>query len=170
MTPDERIVRTSPQMGISVRSIIESLMVSEFLAPSEEMWLVSPWISDVAVLDNSGGDYDALLLGSPARMITLAETLGNLARVGIRLTVVCRDDAHNIAFRTRLLRASHGAVRVVLHDDLHEKTWVGSDWLLTGSMNFTYRGIAVNDESVTYKVTAPAAATARLDFNHRWPT
>ena len=169
MTQAERTVRTSPHMGISVGSIIESLLVSELLSPSAEMWLVSPWISDVGVLDNSGGDYDSLLPDAPARVISLAETLGQLVRAGSRLSIVCREDAHNIAFRTRLQRSSHERARVVLHDDLHEKTWVGSDWLLTGSMNFTYRGIAVNDEAVTYKVSAPSAATARLDFNHRWP-
>ena len=37
-------------------------------------------------------------------------------------------------------------------------------------MNFTINGMTVNDEAVTYKLDAAAAAQARIDFAHRWKT
>jgi phosphatidylserine/phosphatidylglycerophosphate/cardiolipin synthase-like enzyme len=169
MSNNERTVRSSPQMGITVGSMIEGLLVAELLSPSAEMWLVSPWISDMGVLDNSGGEFDSLVPDAPARHLTLAEILGQLVRAGTKLAIVCRDDPHNLAFRNRLQRSSQKQARISVYDDLHEKTWVGDQWLLTGSMNFTYRGVAVNDEAVTYKFSPAAAAMARLDFTHRWP-
>jgi phosphatidylserine/phosphatidylglycerophosphate/cardiolipin synthase-like enzyme len=57
---------------------------------------------------------------------------------------------------------------VVQHADVHEKTLCGKNWLLTGSMNFTLRGMQVNDEAVTYKISEAAAAQARIDFARRW--
>ena len=37
-------------------------------------------------------------------------------------------------------------------------------------MNFTINGMTVNDEAVTYRLDAAAAAQARIDFAHRWKT
>jgi len=149
--------------------LLESALVSELIAPSPELWLVSPWISDVTVLDNSRGGYDSLLPDASARPYSLAEVLALLVRGGTQLTVVTRHDPHNDALLRRLERlAAPGRLAVVKHDDLHEKTLCGRDWILTGSMNFTIRGMELNDEVVFYQVDAQAAAQARIDLAHRW--
>jgi phosphatidylserine/phosphatidylglycerophosphate/cardiolipin synthase-like enzyme len=165
----ERILRTSPVTGIRMEPLLESALVSELLAPSPELWLVSPWISDVTVLDNSRGGYDGLLPDASARPYSLAEVLALLVRGGAQLTVVTRHDPHNGPFLRRLDRlAAGGRLLVVKHDDLHEKTLSGQDWIITGSMNFTIRGMELNDEVVFYRVDAQAAAQARVDLAHRW--
>jgi phosphatidylserine/phosphatidylglycerophosphate/cardiolipin synthase-like enzyme len=165
----ERTLRTSPVTGISMGPILESVLVSELIVPSPELWLVSPWISDVTVLDNSRGGYDGLVPDASARPYALAEMLALLTRGGAQLSVVTRYDRHNDPFLRRLERlAAAGQLLVVRHDDLHEKTFCGQDWILTGSMNFTIRGMELNDEVVSYRVDPQAAAQARVDLAHRW--
>jgi len=165
----ERTLRTSPVTGIRVDPILTAIMVSELLAPSPELWLVSPWISDVTALDNSRGDFDALFPDPAARGYPLSDVLAVLVAGGSQLTVITRPAEHNRAFLDRLTRLADSAQLIVIeHPDVHEKTMCGKSWLLTGSMNFTLRGMQVNDEAVSYRVNDAAAAEARMDFAHRW--
>jgi phosphatidylserine/phosphatidylglycerophosphate/cardiolipin synthase-like enzyme len=133
------------------------------------MWLVSPWISDVKVLDNSQGTYDDLFDDNPPSVCSLSDLLARIVVAGSSLTVVTRPDPHNAEFLRRLRRlTSHHTVRVVQNPAVHEKTICGRDWLLTGSMNFTVRGLMENDEAVSYKVGGSDAAQARLELAQRW--
>jgi hypothetical protein len=36
-------------------------------------------------------------------------------------------------------------------------------------MNFTWNGMEVNSEAITYTIDSQLAAQTRLDFEHRWP-
>ena len=110
-----------------------------------------------------------LFADASARAYHLSEVLALLTAGGANLTVVTRPAEHNDTFLARLAqprrtRAADGdpARRRAREDPVRE------DWLLTGSMNFTMRGMQVNDEAVTYKVSEAAAAQARIDFTRRW--
>lgn len=165
----ERTLRTSPVTGIRLDPLLTAVLLAELLAPSDELWLVSAWISDVAAVDNTRGDYDALFADASARVYPLSEILALLTGSGADLAVITRPAEHNNAFLARLRRrAEPGHLTVVQHADVHEKTLCGKNWLLTGSMNFTLRGMQVNDEAVTYKISEAAAAQARIDFARRW--
>ena len=165
----DRIIRTSGKTGITAESLICAALVGELLSPSPELWLVSPWISDVAGVDNTRGEFDALFLDPVARIYTLADVLAQLSYAGSRITVVTRPDDHNRTFASRLKQQSDMARCTLIFDkNVHEKTMCGGAWLVSGSMNFTVRGMMLNDEAVTYRTDAAAAATTRMDFNHRW--
>jgi phosphatidylserine/phosphatidylglycerophosphate/cardiolipin synthase-like enzyme len=165
----ERTLRTSPVTGIRLDPVLTAVLLGELLAPSSELWLVSAWISDVAAIDNRRGDYDSLFADASPRIYPLSEILALLTASGAGLTVIARPAGHNNAFLARLRRrAAHEHLTVVQHADVHEKTLCGKNWLLTGSMNFTLRGMQVNDEAVTYKLSEAAAAQARIDFARRW--
>jgi hypothetical protein len=167
----ERTLRTSPVTGIRVDSVLTAVLISELLDPSPELWLVSAWVSDVPAVDNSGGDFDSLIIDASARVYQLSEILGQLTRQGSHVIVVTRDIPENGSFLARLDRAvEDGRLHVIYGADAHEKTFCGRDWLLSGSMNFTVNGMAVNDEAVTYRLDRAAAAQARLDLKHRWGT
>jgi hypothetical protein len=167
----DRTMRTSPVTGIRIDSVLSAVLLAELLTPSSEIWLVSAWISDVPAVDNSRGDYDSLFGDAVARVYQLSEILGLITERGARLTIVTRDVPENDSFLTRLGRvAVPERLRVIRSPDAHEKTFCGSDWLLSGSMNFTINGMTVNDEAVTYRLDAAAAAQARIDFAHRWET
>lgn len=163
-----RTVRTSPLTGISIDEVLTAVLVSELLTPSRDLWLVSPWISDVVVLDNDNGDFDALFAESPPSRCTLSEALGLLSSQGAHVHVVTRPVEHNQAFLRRLRRLATGPLSIREDPDMHEKTLCGYDWILTGSMNFTVNGMGVNDEAMTYTVGGVDPAQARLHFAHRW--
>jgi phosphatidylserine/phosphatidylglycerophosphate/cardiolipin synthase-like enzyme len=166
---DERVVRTSGQTGVRIDGILATALLAELMTPSPHLWLVSPWIGDVDAIDNRSAAYDAVFPDPSSRIYTLAEVLAGITHAGARLSVVTRPDRFNNNFLTRLERqARTGSVQAVKEEDVHEKTFCGENWLITGSMNFTYRGMAVNDEVSSYRVDPVMAATARLDFHGRF--
>lgn len=171
--PLERTLRTSRVTGIKVDPVLKAVLLAELLWPSEQLWLVSPWISDVVALDNSRGDYDGLFEGSVARGYTLAEALTTIIANGASLAVVTRPARHNTPFLDKLTRLVDGTgnrhrLEIVQGADVHEKTFCGHDWIISGSMNYTIRGLEINDEATSYKVGTAPAAQARLDLTHRW--
>lgn len=169
MSELSRTVRTGERAGVRVDTILTAVLLRELLAPSDDLWLVSPWITDVEVLDNSRGSYDAIFGDVPPGTCRFSETLARICAAGARVHVVTRPDPHNDDFIRRLhSEAPEGRATVVRAPDVHEKTLCGDDWLFSGSMNFTVRGMAVNEESITYKVGGPDAAQARLDLTQRW--
>lgn len=165
----ERPVRTSRHTGVRADAILAMALVGELTFPGPVMWLVSPWISDVKILDNSQGTYDDLFDDNPPSSCSLADLLARIAMAGTSLTVVTRPDTHNARFLTRLNRLTPlHTVRIVRNPTVHEKTICGRDWMLTGSMNFTVRGLLENDEAVSYKVGGKDAAQTRLELAQRW--
>lgn len=168
MTPRERTVRTGRSTGVRIEPVLSTALLAELLAPGPELWLVSPWITDVPVLDNGRGDYDGLIPGADARTYRLSDVLAALADSGTAVTVVTRPDPHNDRFRDVLRRRTTRSVQVVVDADVHEKTLCGQTWLLTGSMNITLRGMQVNDEAMSYRLDPAAAAQARIEFVRRW--
>lgn len=165
----ERVIRTGRVTGLRIDTVLATVLTAELVAPSNDLWLVSPWISDVAVIDNTSGSFDSVFVDPSNRIYTLSEVLSLLTVNGARVSVVARPDTHNVTFLERLRRNANGQhLRIVEHEDVHEKTFCGDDWLLTGSMNLTVRGMQINDEAVTYKVNSEIAAAARLDFRHRF--
>ncbi|WP_406172143.1 phospholipase D-like domain-containing protein DpdK [Streptomyces sp. NBC_00996] len=169
MKSQERTIRTGLHTTVRVDTMLTSALIAEFIAPSDHLWLVSPWITDVQVLDNSHGSYDALFGDVPPQSCRLSDAIARIAHGGAKIHVVTRPDAHNDDFLRRLTKAA-APERVHLAQDpnIHEKTLCGNDWMLSGSMNFTVRGMAKNDERVTYTAGSDAAAQARLDLAERW--
>jgi phosphatidylserine/phosphatidylglycerophosphate/cardiolipin synthase-like enzyme len=165
-----RTIRSNPRAGVRVNDLLSSVFIAELLDPSPHLWLVSPWVSDIPVLDNRDDRLGGLLGENFVRLIHLAEMLSLLATAGSHLHVAIRPDDHNDHFIDRIGRAAEGQVALHYGADLHEKTLCGSDWVVTGSMNFTWRGIEVNDEAVTYSVDPAFAAQTRVDLEHRWPS
>ena len=63
-----------------------------------------------------------------------------------------------------------GGVNCYAHavEELHLKGILGDGYYLAGSMNFTYNGITINEEAVTYETSAEAIAEQKLIFTNRW--
>lgn len=170
MTGLERTVRTGNRMGLRADSILSTALLSELVRPGRSLWLVSGWISDVEVLDNTQGAFDAMLGDDPPTICRLSRMLGLIADAGAHVHVVTRPDPHNEAFTDRL-RTTVGdwrSLHIVFDPKVHEKTLCGRHWMLSGSMNFTISGLGDNEESVTYRVDDPGVAQAHLDFAERW--
>ncbi|MEG3632169.1 phospholipase D-like domain-containing protein DpdK [Micromonospora palythoicola] len=166
---DERLIRTSGRTGVRIDGILATVLLAELMVPSRHLWLVSPWIGDVDVIDNRSAAYDSVFVDPSSRVYTFAEVLAATTHRGGRLSVVTRPDPFNDVFLDRLFRqAAAGQAQVMRAEDVHEKTLCGDDWLMTGSMNFTYRGMSINDEIVSYRVDPAIASAARIDFTRRF--
>lgn len=153
--------------------VIQSLFVSEVLAPSEELWLLSPWISDIPVIDNSAGAFSSLVPTRPVGAISLTDVLIHLAGQGTRIYVVVRTDLRNLLVSNKLRMAQSSAdlgIEIIEQDNLHEKALLSSRFLLHGSMNFTHYGREVNEEALVLDSTNDSIARARLDYRERFAT
>lgn len=170
MSELERTLRTGARMRLRADSILATALLSELVSPGVAIWVVSGWLTDVEVLDNTLGAFDAILGESPPTTCRLSEMLASIAEAGAHVHVVTRPGSHNEEFVERLRTAIPGEqrLRVVLDPGVHEKTVCGRNWILSGSMNFTVSGLGSNEESVTYKVDARDVAQAQLDFAERW--
>ena len=45
---------------------------------------------------------------------------------------------------------------------------VGTDWVMKGSMNFTWNGVQQNEESIDFVFDKHNAAQQRLELRTRW--
>jgi hypothetical protein len=170
MSALERTVRTGPRLRLSADRILADALLSEVVDPGPVVWVVSAWISNVEVLDNTHGAFDDLLGDGGIAQYRLADVLARIARAGSPVRIVTRPTPHNHLFLDQLQVAAgaNSAISVVLDPVEHEKTVCGRDWMLSGSMNFTVSGIGVNEEYVRYVVDDAEIAQARLDFAARW--
>jgi len=164
----ERDLRTSRFTGVKVHSLLSDVLLAELMVPSSDLWLVSPWISDVDVIDNSGGVYDSVLDNPSSRAYRFSEVLGMLTRARSKLRVVTRPNASSGFLRNLGYVADNEYLRIVFDDDVHEKTFCGDDWQITGSMNYTFNGMHRNDERISYRVDAKMAAITRVEFTNRF--
>lgn len=163
---NQRTIRTRPRNGLAIVDVLAAVFASELCSPSPELWLVSGWVSDVTVLENSSHQFDGLLGVDGSSSLTLSEGLRLLSSRGTEVHVALRDVEHNHEFRRRL--ASSPGIRTYMSEDLHEKMLVGWDWVLKGSMNFTWNGLQRNEESIDLQVAPIVASTQRLELRTRW--
>lgn len=142
-----------PTQSQSIIDLIQSLFVLELVQPSKTIWVGSAWISDIQLFDNRGLQYKSLEPDWPADMISLSNVLLALAKRGIQIVIITRDDEVNQNFlnKINLNKSEDMIVDIILRDEFHEKGLLSDSYEITGSMNFTYNGIMINDERVIYR-------------------
>ena len=154
-----------------VPDLLQTMFVTELLTPSCCLWLVSPWISDIPVIDNSANTFLCLEPSWTRSRVHLSQVLATLAEQGTTLHIATRPDTHNHSFleglKTRIDRLDV-AVRFHIAEELHTKGILGDGYYLAGSMNFSYNGITVNEEALTYETSPEIIAEQQLIFTNRW--
>ncbi len=170
MTSPGRVVRrTSLGAGQELRDLVQGVLVCEVIAPSQEFWLISPWISDVAVIDNSDGAFNGLDPNWPASGIGLLQLLSTIVSAGTTVFIETRPDDHNQRFVSRLNdRVGESEFNLRYSSVLHEKGLLGDGYVVSGSMNFTINGLFLLDEAVRLDTEPDAVAQARMAFRTRW--
>lgn len=171
-----RVIRKSATAsGREAIELLASLFALELLKPSRCLWVISPWVTDFPIIDNRFGGFPSLdRLGR--RMITLAEVLVTLAAESATVVIATRQDAGNAAFRARLSRFAEDEgvadrVSVVIVADeqrLHEKALAGDDFVVSGSMNFTFAGALLNEEQVQLHSDEAYVAATQKDLYQRF--
>jgi hypothetical protein len=155
--------------SVAVHDAVGGVFAAELLAPSRAVWVVSPWISNIDVLDNSQGAYGGIAGDLPRRHLRLADVLEILARdPRCDLTVVTRDEPTNRQTIARLREVVHrvdnGKARVLIDAAVHEKALLTDRVLVSGSMNFTLSGTSNNSEAVTVDRDAGTVQEAHVQL------
>lgn len=136
------------------------------LAP-EPLWLVSPWLSDFALLDNRAGQWGALTPGWEQGEIGFIEVLAQVVNSGCALRLVTRDDGRSLNFVERLQAklSPQADFRWLATAQVHTKGLLCGSFFLKGSMNFTWSGTHRNDEHLTLTCDRDILAEAQLEFD-----
>ena len=147
---------------------LQSVFALELLAPSRPLWIVSPWVSDIELLNNEGGRFSALNPDWPNAQIRLVAVLETLAARGGEVVIVTSSDPHNDALERRLHDLGSEAIRLVREQQLHMKGIVGEHFTLDGSMNLTYNGVHRNEEHLIYRTDPAEVQEHRVELAQRW--
>jgi phosphatidylserine/phosphatidylglycerophosphate/cardiolipin synthase-like enzyme len=150
-----------------LRQLLQTIFVAELLCPSNNLWLVSPWISDLKVLDNRAGSFDALLPDKGRAHFRLSEILQALVEKGVNLTVKTRNIPDNRLFLDTLRalqRLYPQRVEIVSSNELHSKGLLSDRYYLRGSFNFTYSGVNINEEAAEFTTDLQSIAQARIEM------
>ena len=166
---NRRIFKNQMTGPSTLRELLQTMFVAEMLHTGGTLWIVSPWVSNVVLIDNRSGNFDSLNPEWGRREVRLAELLASLMARGSRIVLVTRDSETNMSLigslREETVRqALEDHLVLVLRDELHTKGIVFSRSMLVGSMNLTYNGLAINDESIEFCIDAEDIARTRLEL------
>jgi phosphatidylserine/phosphatidylglycerophosphate/cardiolipin synthase-like enzyme len=161
-----QIIKSSGRASLEAHDALSNLLIAALLHPNGELFVVSAWISDIPIIDNTAGGFAALQPEWGVRWITMTEALAALATRGVRLRLKMNTTAHNDAFleRLRALLPADADVVVRRDENTHSKGIVGEDSALRGSMNLTYRGLREREETVEIDIDTEAVSTFRIEL------
>jgi hypothetical protein len=169
------IHRASARPHRLIAEALQDLLVSELLAPGRRLLIASPWISDVPLLDNRGGQFSSLNATWGANVIRLSSIIRMLLSQQTNVYIAYGAGPRESDFVNRLVENARRdgsltclTVRRSPHDPNkildHEKAIAGDDWIIHGSMNLTYRGVEINGELVTVSTEASHVATLTTEL------
>lgn len=164
-----RIFKNQQTGTATIRELLQSMFVGEMLGTSYRIWIVSPWVSNIVLIDNRSGNFDSLTPEWGRREVRLADVLIGLMARGTEVVLVTRDLETNTPFLNHLqeaaaMHAIDEQLIVQLDPLLHTKGILLSHSLLIGSMNLTYNGLVMNDEWIQFSIDPDDIATTRLEF------
>jgi hypothetical protein len=158
---------------LELRDALHNLFVSELLDPSSPTWIVTPWISDVPIIDNRTAGLRGLVASLPVRSLRLREVLLLQLSHGGSIVIATRPLPANEAFCRELERASDAQgtsdrLLIVTAEQLHEKGIATKRITLSGSMNLTNNGLHHLEERVQLSRERDEIASTALAFEERW--
>lgn len=168
-TTHRQIFVHGPQGQRAFREMLGAQLVGLIMNP-QPLWLVSPWVSNFAVLDNRSGNWDFVEPGWGNREIYFQELLAGMVNYGVELKMVTRNQPINRDFVKQLRNHFHS--KAVFHhtysDDLHTKGMLSPHIFIQGSMNFTWSGSNRNEESVVLTNDQHIITEARTEFEKQY--
>ena len=169
MSTQYRRIFKSQQTGVAtIKELLQTMFVGEMMLIGKRIWIVSPWVSNVVLIDNRSGNFDTLNPEWGRKEIRLVDVLGALMTRGCHVVIVTRSLETNTAFLNSLIEmaeqnALENQLTIKMHDALHTKGILLSKSLLMGSMNLTFNGLEMNDEWIQYSIDPEDIANTRLE-------
>ncbi len=168
MTGTRQFLQSAADARNSVRELLQLVFVSELLAPSRCLWLVSPWLRDIPVLDNTTGAFVTLCPDFPQTDVLLSRVLRELLARGTQLVIATRPDAGNRQVVEALRREEDDTLIFHERSELHAKGLVGDRYSLSGSMNLTYNGLDRLTEMLMFQTDRGTVEQLRLAFRREY--
>jgi hypothetical protein len=165
MSGTRQFFQTANDSRNVMSEILQLIFSAELVSPSRCVWIVSPWLRDIPILDNSTGAYISVCPEFPQTQITLSKVVAVLINRGTQVVIATRPDGGNrqvldgVALETR-------SDQLVFHEraELHAKGIVGDRFALSGSMNLTFNGLERLTEMVSYQTDRNEVEALRLTF------
>ena len=151
------------------RELLQLFFAAEVVKPSERVYVVSPWLRDIELFDNTTGSFADLVPDAPRRVLRLTDIFRCLLVLGTRIVLVVRaprDDGgvgQALEEIATALDRTH-LVSVVESAELHSKGLLGAHAALTGSMNVTHAGLERNTELLQFHTDGESIGRLRLEF------
>ena len=164
-----RIFKNQLTGASTLRELLQTMFIAEMLHTGGTLWIVSPWVSNIVLIDNRSGNFDSINPEWGRREVRLAELLTALMARGSKVVLVTRDIETNKSLVSSLREEAgrqglEDYLVLVLRDELHTKGILFSRSMLVGSMNLTYNGLEINDESIEFCIDAEDIARTRLEL------
>jgi phosphatidylserine/phosphatidylglycerophosphate/cardiolipin synthase-like enzyme len=150
---------------------LQSLFVAELIHPSARIWISSPWISDIDLIDNTARQFGALVPSWPASWIRMSDVFGALLDRGSTIVIIAKNDSRNdeLLSRAKSLGETYlDKVHIIQTEEVHEKGILTDNFTLDGSMNFTYTGINISQEYLSYRCDSQSVEQRRMTLEGRW--
>ena len=155
----------------AMMELVESAFAAELLDPGQDLWIVSPCLSDVPVLGNEAGGYTTLCPDFARSRVPVSYVLGELVQRGTTVHVVTRpDEGEGVVRNTKSVAgdAASPRLRHVRVKELHAKVLLSRSMAIRGSMNLTYNGTGFLDELESFTTDPQEIATIRVDLEARY--
>jgi len=151
--------------NVTLKDSLASIFSLEAALPSKEIYLISPFLSNSPIIQNSLEEYTDLFPFAKEKVIYLSDILNMLAWKGANVRIIC--DPERIETR-RFIKNLNKDIEIKKLNNNHEKGLITSHIYLHGSMNFTYRGININGENVRMTSNRTEVNQALMSAQARW--
>lgn len=163
-----RLIKSSVRTStVQLTDCLSSLFSIELMFPSPELYLISPWLSDVPLVTNRFGQFRSIMPEFGKTQLPLSDILVALADKGARVRIIHRPNHQQT---TEFMQRLPNTIERRVSETLHEKGLVTRHFYLRGSMNFTYSGVNLNDESVELTTDPDKVELALAEARQRWET
>lgn len=163
----DRVIKSyTGQEANQLRRLLESLFALQLLSPSPKLYLYSPWISNIGLIDNRSGRFRSIIPFAEDVIYKVSDILELLAKKGSHIRIIARpNDSRTSAVLESL---AHENIEIKLAPNFHEKSITCDSFFFRGSMNLTYFGTNINDEHIEISDDAIKIAQALLEAQERW--
>ena len=151
----------------AVKELLQIIFAAELLRPSRCLWIVSPWLRDIPVIDNTTGEFLSLCPGLPRSEVRMSRVLRTLIERGTQVVIATRPEEGNSQLPDALLGAAEDTAGAIIRHErktLHAKGIVGDRFALSGSMNLTYNGLECLTEMLMLQTDAGDVEQLRVQF------
>jgi hypothetical protein len=165
---DRTIKSTAKNKSQQVLSLLNSIFALELFSPSEEIYLYSPWVTDIHLLDTAYGQFRSVLPETESTQARLSTLLNTLESRGTEVYIIARPSSGSRNYTDTFINRLDEKIHVKHIEDFHEKSLVTEHFYFRGSMNFTYSGIYRNKEHIELSTNPAKIAQARVNAKQIW--